>query len=1500
MRKKLTLLFALLCVSVMGWAADYCNAAITSEGGRNATVTMRLVSGTTYEFSITTVDNITSYSSVSLWLHRNGSETYNFGNDISRDGNTLSVQFTSSSVPSIYSNALFISLDGYGENRFNIPTDASWAACSSKPSPELSLNATSITLEKDVTAETFQIVPTKAEGSGAISYSSNATDVATVSETGLVTAVGNGTATITVSVAENASYAAESKTLTVEVIDWPSIAWLTNSNNTYKLHISPNFSDDYGGKRLDGSNLWIGFPSADFGVCSIEPSGGSGAWKTFALSNFPGYRSQFTVVCSGTTYTFTVYRVFDGVNLAKNMPCEAGHSATPKAEANDGNKGSRWGSENGKHYAQYGDMAEDWWYVDLGAFYEVSSIKTLYQTACPTDYDLLTSPNGDSWVSIGSYNATPKTGQTDADYNEYSFSPGKVARYVKIFARNGYNNLQYGISIWEFEVYGQPAEGYDVNNPTLISATLSGTPTSSQVQIAVSATDAEGAVTTYRVKDISNGVDRNCTIAAGVITINGLSEGTNYSFTVTALDAIGNQSNAIVVAASTTADPTIPQVAAPTPDGSGKDVLAIYSDVFPNILAHAFDKDGWEGAHVLVEKDFSANKCLVYDMSSTKFTTWGMYDDGGNAIIAATGYSDPDNATHKGVDASGMDKLHIDIWSLQACNNINLQINDQGRGALRLSHSGEGWQSYDIDLTDFEVAGDENKRTNNVRWFKFLDFSTVTGKIAIDNVYFWKPSSSNKSVSVSVNNGSMGSATAKVGDDDVTLVANGTEVTFRATPNSGYDFVNWTKGGVEVSTSATYALEITENTVLVANFELHREVYCHTAVLTNDNAKTMYLTCSKVADNTYKIHVDGTAQTPIDSRYNYDFAITGAGVTYDVANWTTDNTGYGSAEVTFTATDISAITIPNKYLCFNKQGGGLIEFGANIPAPNTIAWKNICSDATAPVLTAPSATALNSTDVRLTLSATDNWNGTITYNISYKPTGDAGAGTNVTPAPTGDSGETITHDITGLTSGVEYTFTVTATDENSNTSAAQNCSATPVEDAEAPVITSFIATASYGYIDLAMTATDDMVGDLTYTITYGETEENVVGAAGSETTKRIYALPNTALSFSVVATDAASHTSAAALANAKTLTIPAAPAPTHNAAAVRSVYSDAYSPSVASSFWRANFGSPAPIAETDNILYRMTANVIVWGHNSATAGAGNIDGSSGYTYGENTGLDVSGMKYIHFDVFCDADNQLNTVNINDQPIAIPSTRTVAGEWVSFEVDITGVALADRQNVRWLKFHPFSTTNCNVAIDNVYFYKDPELVRDDDWMAPGELGTICIPQGAVATGGDLYELVGMNDIGKIIFATVPGNEMEPGKPYLFEAKSNAMKFYYTEETPAVEPDNSGAMKGSFTSYTLYDLDNVYYFAGHALWSCDDLTELNVIANRAYVKLDEVVEISPAPVPGRRFVYMDVHGPNTTTGVDELNASETPVKVIIDGKLFILRGEKMYDVTGSLVK
>ena len=82
----------------------------------------------------------------------------------------------------------------------------------------------------------------------------------------------------------------------------------------------------------------------------------------------------------------------------------------------------------------------------------------------------------------------------------------------------------------------------------------------------------------------------------------------------------------------------------------------------------------------------------------------------------------------------------------------------------------------------------------------------------------------------------------------------------------------------------------------------------------------------------------------------------------------------------------------------------------------------------------------------------------------------------------------------------------------------------------------------------------------------------------------------------------------------------------------------------------------------------------------------------------------------------------------------------------------------------------------------------------------------------------------------------------------------------------------------------------------------------IANyRAYIKISEIQNTpAPEPTPGqapRRRVAMSVNDTQTTTGVENgelINGENGVQKVLINGELFIIRGEKMYDAKGKLVK
>ena len=57
----------------------------------------------------------------------------------------------------------------------------------------------------------------------------------------------------------------------------------------------------------------------------------------------------------------------------------------------------------------------------------------------------------------------------------------------------------------------------------------------------------------------------------------------------------------------------------------------------------------------------------------------------------------------------------------------------------------------------------------------------------------------------------------------------GASCTLTATANTGYNFVNWTKNGTQVSTNASFSFNVTENATYVANFEEQVVTYTITA-----------------------------------------------------------------------------------------------------------------------------------------------------------------------------------------------------------------------------------------------------------------------------------------------------------------------------------------------------------------------------------------------------------------------------------------------------------------------------------------------------------------------------------------------------------------------------------------------------------------------------------------------------------------------------------------------
>lgn len=210
---------------------------------------------------------------------------------------------------------------------------------------------------------------------------------------------------------------------------------------------------------------------------------------------------------------------------------------------------------------------------------------------------------------------------------------------------------------------------------------------------------------------------------------------------------------------------------------------------------------------------------------------------------------------------------------------------------------------------------------------------------------------------------------------------------------------------------------------------------------------------------------------------------------------------------------------------------------------------------------------------------------------------------------------------------------------------------------------------------------------------------------------------------------------------------------------------------------------------------------------------------------------------------------------------------------------------------------------NVRILNLEFYA---LGHSRD-VTPGNLGTLCLPNACIARGVDVYELVGKEaTYGKIVFADLePDDLLVAGKPYIFQVNEATARFYYAPGEPVDAPLNNGsALKGNLGSTITFqpnssEAENVYFVKDHALWSAKE-TGVKIGQYRAYLQMDEVGSSSPSPAPGRRYIMLGTNGTNVATGIDDVQDDVRSTKMLIDGRLFILRGEKIYDATGRLVK
>ena len=739
---------------------------------------------------------------------------------------------------------------------------------------------------------------------------------------------------------------------------------------------------------------------------------------------------------------------------------------------------------------------------------------------------------------------------------------------------------------------------------------------------------------------------------------------------------------------------------------------------------------------------------------------------------------------------------------------------------------------------------------------KVVEYTTSQNNNAYSNMTFeWTYGTvcSGKSVSASSNNPTMGSAVVKQADVEVTSVEENTEVTFIATSADPalYRFVNWTKGGEVVSTNATYAATITETTNLVANFEYIRETYCHAEINSIQNKK-LYMTIGSIGGGQYQIKFEGSAEAQLTGLNNANYTInwvttdiadgdkkmSGQDVPFNNARWAFDASGYGSATATFGIADGHTwedIHVWNHAIYFSTAAGEVGYTG--FPERYHIAWEATCSDAEAPVFSKAEAEVLNATDVRLKIQATDNREGLLTYTIAR-----VGADNIVL---NGASGEELTQDVTGLTTGTEYTFTVTVSDGVNNTN--QNIVVTPIADNEKPVMgVASLESKTWNSAIINVAATDNKGVTAYYVV---EKDADYIATDGKITVEGLTAA--TAYTFHIQAKDAAGNISdnqaEVSFTTDAHLLAPTTPAPvpTWPAAQVKSIYSNSYdlapahNPNYNAPWWNAPAITLSDI-EGNNYMDYNLAN----------------DGMIGWQYDQ---ISVATMEKLHIDIWASAAGTLSIRPITDGDGALNDNRKsltlIAQQWNSFDIELAEFGAHD-----WTKLFQFSIeywnagglTGEHISVDNVYFYRETALV---DSEKPTNISA---------------------NVAKASFGSITLN---------VSGEDNEGTVLYSIKIGETEYANGAAASGASKAFTLSGLTQGTNYSISVIAS----DESGNVADPVIV-MAQTNAIIPAPVPTHsavavRSVYCDTyetalaHGfsKNTWTGIpySELNLSSDHV-------------------------
>ena len=199
------------------------------------------------------------------------------------------------------------------------------------------------------------------------------------------------------------------------------------------------------------------------------------------------------------------------------------------AFAFDGNYNTRWESISG--------VDPQWIKVDLGHRYAVTDMRISWETANAKDYKIEVSDDGSEWSQALVKSDMPAGTRIDGLYG----LDDVVGRYVRLTGTK--RNENFGYSIFEWALYGVNPDVQSDKEPPTVPTDFTATPAVYAVFLQWTASTDNVGVDHYKIfKDgaFETLIDGNSTS----MTISNLSPDTEYTFSIRAYDAKGNESEA--------------------------------------------------------------------------------------------------------------------------------------------------------------------------------------------------------------------------------------------------------------------------------------------------------------------------------------------------------------------------------------------------------------------------------------------------------------------------------------------------------------------------------------------------------------------------------------------------------------------------------------------------------------------------------------------------------------------------------------------------------------------------------------------------------------------------------------------------------------------------------------------------------------------------------------------------------------------------------------------